>query len=238
MIAGFFNKSTLDNYSLKELMELYTTYARPKYFKEHSNMEEILNYISSYIMEHLSNNYFLNIMDLYTKLMVELIDLEQVNESNDSIIRIRNDKLENEFFLEMSAKSFGKDKDSYIRDYKKELDHFKEDSVLYKKILELLDSFQKNILTYLNLYTEQLTITERDSILKEIKKVIEQNSLEIIKRIKLRQDKKRIELESKFKELPISQIYDNLDTTFLREQNYVYKNFQSILEDLYKKNQK
>ena len=232
------NNSTLDNYNLKELIDLYVTYSRPKYFKEHSNMEEILSYLSSYILNNLTKGSFLEIMDMYTKLMMMVIELEEQRESNDNIIRIRSNNLEDEFFLENESKSFGLEKEFFVQKYRKELDTFKEYGALYKKIVNLLDAFQKSVLSYLNEYVKELDESQQSNLLKTINERIEKNSIEILKRIELRQNKKKIELQSRFNEIPISKIYEQLDTSYLTKQNYVYKNFQAILEDLYKTNNK
>ena len=71
-------------------------------------------------------------------------------------------------------------------------------------------------------------------MLKEINKKVEENSLEIIKRIELRQDKKRLEIQSRLHDIPMSLIYEKLDISYLREQNYVYSHFQGTLNDLSK----
>ena len=231
-------KSALDNYSINDLMELYITYARPKYFREHGNMGDILKYISSYIIDNMTKNYFLNNLDLYAKLMIELIKLENMIESTDNIIRIRNYNLQDEFFLGFEANTYKTDKDTFKDNYQKELDHIIDNNNLYKQILQLMDTFQKDMLLKLNDYIDTLSDIEKDNLSLDINKKIDENSLEIIKRIELKQDKKRLELHSRFKDISISELLDSLDITYLKEQNYVYSNFHELLNNLSIKNNK
>ena len=230
--------STLDSYSINDLVNLYITYSRTKYFIENDNMEEILKYISTYIVKNLSKLSFLEIMDLHSKMMLETIDVEKMMKSNKNIVNIRTSNLEDDFFLEMEAKTFNMDKDSFERKYRDEINYFKKNDGIYETIYKLLDKFQKDIFIYLNNYANELSVTDRNELLIEINKTIEKNSSEIIKRIEFRQDKKKIEIHSKFRDLPMAEIYEKLDPTFLEQQNYVYLNFQSVLSDLNKGNSK
>ena len=224
-------KSALDNYSIKELIDLYITYARPKYFIEHNNMRDILEYISLYVINNLLKNSFVDNLDLYTKLMMEIHNLEDMIESTNNIIRIRDYNLQDDFFLEMQSKTFKLDKEIYIEKYQEELYNFKNYNALYKQILTLLDNFQKNMLLSLNNYIDTLPNEEKNNLLIDINKKIEENSLEINNRIELRQDRKKLELQSRFKDISVSELFDSLDTTYLKEQNYVFNQFQGVLKD-------
>lgn len=230
--------STLDSYSINELVNLYITYSRVKYFIEHDNMDEILDYISSYIVNNLSKLSYLETMDLYSKIMIEVLDLEKMMESNKNIVQIRTNNLKDEFFLEMEAKTYNMNKDIFVEKYKRDLSYFKRFDGIYERIHDLLDKFQKDIFRYLNTTISNLSIDERDKLLKEINSIVDQNSLEIIKRIEIKHDKKKMAIHSKFSDSSPEELYDKLDTFKLEHQNYVYLNYQAILNDLSKGNSK
>lgn len=231
-------KSILDNYSLKDLFDLYITYAKPKYFKNHKNMKDILNYISSYIINNFSKNDFLENMNLYSKILVELINIEDIIKATNNIINIRTQNLKDDFFLEFEAKTYNLKKAEYIKKYEKELNDFKIDFIYYKEIANLLDNLQKELFNYINNYIEQLDDEDKKIFLQKINAQIEDNYIEIVRRMELKQDKKRLNIESRFKDISVSELLNSLNTTYLDQQNYVYINFQNVIKELLNKKNK
>ncbi len=226
--------SALDNYTLKELVDIYLIYARPKYFKEHKNMGEILNYISSYMLKKVMEVSFIETMDIYAKLLENIVDIERLIKNNENIVNIRNYNLKDEFFIHNESKTFEIEEDKFLKEYTMGLNRAKENVILYKTIFDILDKFQKQYFSYLDEYVESMNYNEKLVALNDINKKIEANSLEITKRIELKHNKKLAEIKTQ--ELPLDKIIDMFNTTKLDYQNYVYSNYQEVLKENLKNN--
>ena len=230
--------STLDTYSIDELVNLYITYSHAKYFAEHENMEEILNYISSYIIKNISKLSFLEMMNLYSKLAVKEKDIEKLIKNNRNIANGILYESKRRFLLESNAKAKGVDVDKYIDNRNKELEVCEQFEVQWTPIYSLIDVFKNDILSCLNIYVCSGS-TDKEALLQEIRNVVEDNSRRIKEGIQLRCDKKKIALHSRFKDIKeMSEVYDKMDTSQLEEQNNVYLNFIDVLKHLSNGNSK
>lgn len=231
--------STLDSYSINELINLYITYSHAKYFIEHDNMEEILNYISSYIIRNLPNLSFLEVGELYSKISVKEKDIKKALENNRNIITNILYESKNEFYIEFNAKAKGMDVETYKENRNKELKVYKEFEEQWTPVHSILNTFKNDILSYLNIYVCSISETEKDSLLKEINKAIEDNSRKIKNGMELRLDKKKVAIQSRFKDVQeMNDLYEKMNTSELEQQNYIYLNFQSVLNSLNKGNSK
>ena len=70
---------------------------------------------------------------------------------------------------------------------------------------------------------------ERNLYLIKINEIIENNSLEIVKRNEMRKNKRVIDIQSKMRDISTFEIFSMLDTTTLKNKNYVYGSFQAAL---------
>ena len=245
MINNIFNSSnnsfvsTLDTYSIDQLVNLYIEYSHVKYFKEHDNMEEILNYISSYIIKNLPNLTFLEIGDIYSKIAVREKDIKESIESNKNIINSILFESGHKNILEANAKAKSMDVETYKEKRNQDLkigEIFEEE---WEPIYMLLNTFKMDILSYMNVFVCSVSDDEKELLLQEINETIENNSIKIKKGAELRQDRKKLEIQSRFMDLnEMKKLYDSMNTTSLEQQNYIYLNFKSVLNSLSKGNSK
>ena len=245
MINNIFNSSnnsfvsTLDTYSIDQLVNLYIEYSHVKYFKEHDNMEEILNYISSYIIKNLPNLTFLEIGDIYSKIAVREKDIKESIESNKNIINSILFESGHKNILEANAKAKSMDVETYKEKRNQDLkigEIFEEE---WEPIYMLLNTFKMDILSYMNVVVCSVSDDEKELLLQEINETIENNSIKIKKGAELRQDRKKLEIQSRFMDLnEMKKLYDSMNTTSLEQQNYIYLNFKSVLNSLSKGNSK
>lgn len=231
--------STLDTYSIDQLVNLYIEYSHVKYFKEHDNMEEILNYISSYIIKNLPNLTFLEIGDIYSNIAVREKDIKESIESNKNIINSILFESGHKNILEANAKAKSMDVETYKEKRNQDLkigEIFEEE---WEPIYMLLNTFKMDILSYMNVVVCSVSDDEKELLLQEINETIENNSIKIKKGAELRQDRKKLEIQSRFMDLnEMKKLYDSMNTTSLEQQNYIYLNFKSVLNSLSKGNSK
>ena len=228
--------STLDTYSIDQLVNLYIEYSHVKYFKEHDNMEEILNYISSYIIKNLPNLTFLEIGDIYSNIAVREKDIKESIESNKNIINSILFESGHKNILEANAKAKSMDVETYKEKRNQDLkigEIFEEE---WEPIYMLLNTFKMDILSYMNVVVCSVSDDEKELLLQEINETIENNSIKIKKGAELRQDRKKLEILIRFMDL--DEIKMLMNTTSLEQQNYIYLNFKSVLNSLSKGNSK
>ena len=231
--------STLDNYSINELVNLYINYFHSRYFMEHDNMEEILNYISSYVLKKLPNLSFIEIVNIYSEISVKANDILEALDNNQNRINSILYESNNNFILEQNAKTKNIDIEKYKKERTTELNLCEEFKEQWTPIYSTIDLFKKDIISYLNMYVCSVPDEEKEILLQQINEVIEENSAEISKGIELRQNKKKLNLHSKFKSLnEIIEIYEKMDTSKLEQQNRIYLNFKTILADKIEKKNK
>ena len=245
MINNIFNSSnnsfvsTLDTYSIDQLVNLYIEYSHAKYFKEHDNMEEILNYISSYILKNLPKLSFLEIGDIYSKIAVKENDIKESIESNKNIINSILFESGHKNILEANAKAKSMDVETYKNKRNQDLKVCEQFEEEWKPIYSLLNTFKMDILSYMNVFICSVSDADKVSLMREINETIESNSVKIKKGAELRQDRKKLEIQSRFMDLnEMKKLYDSMNTTSLEQQNYIYLNFKSVLNSLSKGNSK
>lgn len=231
--------STLDTYSIDQLVNLYIAYCHVKEFKEHDNMEEILNYISSYILKNLPKLSFLEIGDIYSKIAKKEKDTKEVIESNRNIINSIIFESNHKNILESNAKAKSIDIDTYKNKRNQDLKVCEQFEEEWTPIHILLDTFKMDILSYMNVVVCSVSDDDKVSLMREINETIESNSIKIKKGAELRQDRKKLEIQSRFADLnEMKELYEKMDTTSLEQQNYIYLNFKSVLNNLSKGNSK
>ena len=246
MINNIFNSSNnsfvsiLDTYSIDQLVNLYITYCTVKEFKEHDNMEEKLNHISSYILKNLPKLSFLEIGDIYSKIAVKEKDIkESIFESNRNIINGILSEFDNKYILEANAKAKSMDVETYKNYRNQRLKVCEQSNEEWKPIYSLLNTFKMDILSYMNVFICSVSDADKVSLMREINETIESNSIKIKKGAELRQDRKKLEIQSRFADLnEMKELYEKMDTTSLEQQNYIYLNFKSVLNSLSKGNSK
>lgn len=231
--------STLDTYSIDQLVNLYIEYSHAKFFKEHDNMEEILNYISSYILKNLPNFNFLEVGDIYSKIAVKENDIKKTIESNRNIINSILSEFDNRNILEYNAKAKSMDVETYKEKRNQDLNVCEQFEEEWEPIYSLLNTFKMDILSYMNVFICSVSDADKVSLMREINETIESNSVKIKKGAELRQDRKKLEIQSRFMDLnEMKKLYDSMNTTSLEQQNYIYLNFKSVLNSLSKGNSK
>lgn len=245
MINNIFNSSnnsfvsTLDTYSIDQLVNLYIEYSHAKYFKEHDNMEEILNYISSYILKNLPNLTFLEIGDIYSNIALKEKDIKESIESNKNIINSILFESCHKNILEANAKAKSMDVETYKNKRNQDLKVCEQFEEEWKPIYSLLNTFKMDIISYMNVFVCSVSDADKVSLMREINETIESNSVKIKKGAELRQDRKKLEIQSRFMDLDeMKKLYDSMNTTSLEQQNYIYLNFKSVLNSLSKGNSK
>ena len=115
--------------------------------------------------------------------------------------------------------------------YEKEINYYVNNGIYLDKSFHNMDLLLSNVFNYINEKISKLDLDSKKELLMHINNIILDNSLEIIKRNELRRNKKFIDIRSKMIDKSTYEIFNMLDTTKLKNMNYVYSNFQSILND-------
>lgn len=228
--------STLDTYSMQQLITFYIEYAHVKQFEQHENMEEILNYMSSYIIKNLPKLSFIEILDIYSKIAVK--EKEILTGLQDNKHRINGILFESvrKKYQEQNAKSKGMTVEDYKIHRNSDLREFEDFIMRWTPIYSLVSLFRKDILSYLNTYVCSVSDVEKEDLLNDINIVVEENSKKIDEGTELKNDRKKRELYSRFKSN--EEMFKIMNTSELEEQNNICLNYIDVLNNLYKGNSK
>ncbi|MBQ8892478.1 MAG: hypothetical protein IJ068_06430 [Bacilli bacterium] len=222
----------IEGLDLNGLVNFYLKCSNHLLFQKYSNsMNDILTSIYNKIMKKLPETSLLEVMDVYFNIFTESLYVEDSIEANQNIINVRNYNLNDDFFIEYESKRRKMSKDEFIENYSKSMEYYEEDKLYLKSVFDYLDKLQLNVLEYLNKMLHNLTDTERHLYLIKINEIIEDNSLEIIKRNEIRKNKRIIDIQSKMRDISTIEVFNMLDTTSLKNKIYIYSSFQAVLKD-------
>ena len=227
--------NNLNNYieglDLNGLVNFYLKCSNHLFFQKYNTaMDDILILIYNQIMNKLKETSLLDIIEVYFNIFNESLYIEDSIEANQNIINVRRYNLNDDFFLEYESKRHNISRLEFIENYQKGLEYYEEDSLYLKSVFGYLDKLQNAILEYLDTIISKLSEEERHIYLIKINEIIEDNSLEIIRRNEIRKNRKAVDIESKMREISTFEIFSMLDTTTLKNKNYIYGNFQAALK--------
>ena len=222
----------IEGLNLSGLVNFYLKCSNHLYFKKYNNIGDILELIFDNIKKKLNSVSILELMDIYTNIFTETLNIEESIESNNNIINVRNANLKDDFFIEYESKRSNLDRNEFIERYTRSLDYYENNAIYLKNVFSFIDKLQQEMVNYLDGVISKLSNEEKHILLIKINEIIEKNSLEIIERNEIRKNRKTVDIHSKMKEIPTFEIFNMLDTTMLKNKNYVYSNFQSMLKQV------
>ena len=224
--------SYIEGLNLKGLVNFYLKCSNHLYFKKYNNINEILEVVFNNIKQKYNSVSILELIDIYTNIFTETLNVEESIESNNNIIDVRKMNLEDNFFIEYETKKNNLERSDFIDKYTRSLDYYEENALYLKTVFSFIDKLQQEIVDYLDDVISKLSNEEKHVLLIKINEIIEKNYQEIIERNEIRKNRKTIDIHSKMKEIPTFEIFNMLDTSMLKNKNYVYSSFQSMLKQV------
>ncbi len=210
--------------NLKDLVDLYLKYSAINYLK-HNYMNSLLNLIIQNIETKLPLAMPIEIMDIYANLYDSMLSLDDNIQSFNNIIKARTYNLNDEFFLKKKTSD-------YLENYKKELDSFQETHDLFNSSLNYLDKLQEIIMDILESKITELSLTDKETLIREINKRIELYESKLSFQRNLLKNPKALELEIRLNGLNSYNILENFNFQSIRNRLYIYDSYQSkLLED-------
>ena len=223
-------KKYLEGLNLSGLVSFYLKCSNHLYFKKYASISNILELIFSAIKNKFDSVSVLELMDIYTDVFTESLNIEGSIESNNNIINVRKMNLKDSFFIDYESKRKNLERSKFVDEYTKSLDYYETDVLYLKSVFSFVDALQQEMLDYIELVMSKLSNDEKHMLLIQVNEIIEKNSLEIIERNEIRKNRKTIDIHSKMKEIPTFEVFNMFDTTNLKNKNYVYSNFQAYLK--------
>ena len=218
------------NLPLEKLIEVYIEGIRVNLFKKYDYMSEILNIIKKNITIKVSSLDLLDLIKVYITIFDLMINVEDENKTNQNIIDVRELNLKHDFYIDYYSKKNNCSRSEFIDKYTKQLDYYIEISIYLKRMLSNVDELQLAIFNQIEKKIDNLSSEERQDYLIKINDIILANLEEINQRIDRIKNRKLIELEARISYRLIADIYESLDPTKLKRENYVYESIRGTLE--------
>lgn len=221
----------LQKLEFKDLVELYLKYSNIYYVLNCDSMNKILDIIYDNVMSKFKSVSLMKIIDLYTIVFNSTIKVDESIEACKSRIHARISILNDEVELEHLVKSQAKGSpEKFINNYKNESVIFQKELSYYQKSFDFQDKLQQAFITYLDENLDKINEQQNSNLLSTINRRIEDNSREILKRNDLLSNKTLLDVRRRFRDdTSLYEIRESLDTTTLRNNNYVYENYKEIL---------
>ena len=220
----------IDGLNLDGLVKFYLKCSNHLYFKRYNSMNNILELISNKIKEKLNTVSILELIDIYTNIFIDTLNVEDSIESNNNVINVRKTNLEDNFFVQYESSKKNLSREEFIDSYVKTIDYYEQNSLYLKTVFSFIDNLQKEISDYIDSVLEKISDDDKHALLIKINEIIDENALEIIERNEIKKSRKTIDIHSKMREISTFEIFNMLDTTNLKHKNYVYNNFKAYLE--------
>lgn len=220
----------LDNLELKKLIELYTEYASIYNIRTFSNIDNFLDVLYEKIISKFKNVSLMKILDLYVNVFNSTLKIDENYKACKNTINARERNLNSEMELENLIKCQSKSRETFISEYKKENLSFKKELLYYQRSFEKNDKLQDAFLIYLESNFKEINEQERGNLLSTINRRIETNSKEILNRNNLLSNKSLLDIRRRFKDnTSLAEIKSSLDTSDLRNSNYIYESYRELL---------
>ena len=221
---------------LNGLVTFYLKCSNHLYFQRYDSIDSILELIYQKIVDKIGDLSLLDTMEVYLKIFNESLAIEDSIEASQNIISVRKYNLKDNFFIKYESERKKMSEQQFIENYHKGLDYYENDLLILKNVFSYLDKLQNYLLELLDNKIETLSEEERIAYLIKINNIIEENSIEIIKRNEIKKNRRAVDIQSRMNEISTFEIFSMLDTTNLKNKNYVYMNFQEALKRKYNKN--
>ena len=189
--------------SLEDLIKNYIEYSNSKYIIEYDGISNVLDSLRNRILLELNNMPLVDVIDLYGDLYIKALQRSEVLKSFNSLIKIREENIKDEKFIEGEAKRRGISREKFVNEYyvetvkssDKQLDGL-------NKSLSFIDKLRIDIALLIDNKIDNMGDSEKDNLLAELDKKVEVNEKEIEKL-------KRSKILSKYIDISSEEIYMN-----------------------------